>query len=626
MGITRLAQFWPEWKIIGELGQGAFGTVYKAVDEEAGFPVYSAIKVLSIPSSKAELDALRSEGMTQSETKTYFREIVESFVNEIKLMHTLKGAPNIVGVEAFKILEKTDSVGWDIYIRMELLCSFNDYFAKTPLTEAQIIKVGTDIASALEICQKENIIHRDIKPANIFADKYGNFKLGDFGIAKELEKTSGAVSSKGTFSYMAPEVARGERYDATVDIYSLGLVLYSLCNNNRPPFVDPNKAEVGYNERREAIDRRMSGEPLPPPVNASEELANIIVTCCSFDPESRFKPPAALKNALIRYRDSRNKAAVSTPAKIDPEETVAIKRIPVSPEFKKENIKPLEQKTSEEIKQIEPNQAVSYPENRSYIKRQEESKTPVAVKKKKSFAGIMAIILIIAICIGAACYLIPTFEPEEPSETIPEPSEPATPAGSLSVGSIIKFGSYEQDNNISNGAEAIEWQVLDVQDGKALVISKYALDAQPYNEDWVDITWEDCTLRQWLNDDFYNSAFTAEEKANIIETTVVNEDNPDYGTEGGNNTSDNIFLLSISEAEEYFASDSQRECKPTSYAVVGGAYESSNGNCWWWLRSPGYTQYGAADVRNGGSVSEPGDYVTNDIGAVRPALWIELKG
>lgn len=171
------------------------------MDEEAGFPVYSAIKVLSIPSSDAELEAFLSEGMTESESRAYFKGIVDDFVNEIKLMSTLKGAANIVSVEAFKISQKPDSVGWDIYIRMELLTSFKEHLENRRMSEAEVVKMGIDIANALEICQSRNIIHRDIKPANIFIDGFGSFKLGDFGIAKELEKTTGAVSSKGILLY-----------------------------------------------------------------------------------------------------------------------------------------------------------------------------------------------------------------------------------------------------------------------------------------------------------------------------------------------------------------------------------------------------------------------------------------
>ncbi len=191
------------------------------------------------------------------------------------------------------------------------------------------------------------------------------------------------------------------------------------------------------------------------------------------------------------------------------------------------------------------------------------------------------------------------------------------------VGDYVFFGAYEQDNDTTNGKEDIEWVVLEVKDGKALVISKYALDCKRYNDEYEAVAWEDCTLRSWLNDEFINSAFSADEKAMIPTVAVSADKNPDYGTNLGNQTEDRVFLLSITEANRYFGFDSERQCQATDYAVAGGAPESDSGNCWWWVRSPGYFQAYAATVNSDGSVSEFGLGVDND-NAVRPALWINL--
>ena len=194
------------------------------------------------------------------------------------------------------------------------------------------------------------------------------------------------------------------------------------------------------------------------------------------------------------------------------------------------------------------------------------------------------------------------------------------------VGDYVFFGAYEQDNNTSNGKEDIEWLVLAKEGNKALVISKYALDCQQYNTSYTDITWETCTLRKWLNNDFLGAAFSADEKSMIPTVTVSADKNPDYSTNPGNTTQDRVFLLSITEANKYFSSDSARQCKPTEYAVAGGAYvNSSNGNCWWWLRSPGGNLDSAARVGNGGGVYEYGSDVDGGGIAVRPALWIDLN-
>ena len=196
------------------------------------------------------------------------------------------------------------------------------------------------------------------------------------------------------------------------------------------------------------------------------------------------------------------------------------------------------------------------------------------------------------------------------------------------VGDIIKFGTYEQDNDSSNGKDKIEWLVLEVKDGKALVISKKALDCKPYNNEYEDVTWETCTLRKWLNDDFINSAFSADEKAAIPTVTVSADENPEYSTYTypGNATEDKVFLLSINEVNKYFESDQARACEPTEYAVANGVYvNSDSGNCWWWLRSPGDYQFGAASVSDDGDVDELGYYVNGSNCAVRPALWIDLN-
>jgi len=191
------------------------------------------------------------------------------------------------------------------------------------------------------------------------------------------------------------------------------------------------------------------------------------------------------------------------------------------------------------------------------------------------------------------------------------------------TGSYIYFGEYEQDNNTSNNKESIEWQVLAKENNRFLVVSRYALDCKEYNETDKFVTWETCTLRTWLNGSFYDNAFSSSEKAMILSSTIANENNPEYGTAGGNKTTDRVFLLSISEAQKYFSSDSERLAKPTAYAIVNGAYED-DGYCFWWLRSPGRGSR-AACVDPDGSVLDYGDDVYVDYGAVRPALWIDIS-
>lgn len=194
----------------------------------------------------------------------------------------------------------------------------------------------------------------------------------------------------------------------------------------------------------------------------------------------------------------------------------------------------------------------------------------------------------------------------------------------VSIGSTIRFGHYEQDNNTSNGKEEIEWIVLAVDGDKALILSKYALDCQRYNSTYRDTTWEKCSLRSWLNGAFYNAAFGADHQEMIISSTVSADKNPSYSTSPGKSTTDRVFLLSITEVNKYFSSDSARQCQGTAYCYAQGAYKADNGNCWWWLRSPGLNSNHAALVHSGGSVYNFGISVDGGIVAVRPAFWINL--
>ncbi len=202
----------------------------------------------------------------------------------------------------------------------------------------------------------------------------------------------------------------------------------------------------------------------------------------------------------------------------------------------------------------------------------------------------------------------------------------------VDVGERLYLGSYEQDNNTSNGKEDIEWLVLDKKNKKVLIISKYALDCQPYNKPYTYVTWEKCFLRTWLNETFLNNAFSTEEQKKIATTNVSADKNPEYNTNPGKATKDKVFLLSIKEAEKYFTNDESRKCALTAYAKAQKAYTSDKyktasgkATCWWWLRSPGNTQYLAADVYGDGSVHCSG-YTVYDTSydAVRPALWITL--
>ena len=296
---------WPEWKIIEKIGEGSFGKVYKAQRTERGKSFYSAIKIINIPGSQSELNSVRSETGDDQSTRQYFQNLVEECIQEISTMEYFRGNSYIVSVEDFKVMEYLDAIGWEISIRMEYLTSFMDCCAEKQLTENEVIQLGLDLSKALEYCRKLNIIHRDIKPENIFVSRFGDFKLGDFGIARELERTMSGFSKKGTYSYMAPEMYKGEKYDSGVDIYSLGIVLYKLMNHNRLPFMNLEKQFITYRDKENALTRRMSGEQMEPPAEAGRLFAQIILKACAFDPAKRYQTPEEFYRDLDDLKHGR---------------------------------------------------------------------------------------------------------------------------------------------------------------------------------------------------------------------------------------------------------------------------------------------------------------------------------
>ena len=293
---------WPEWELIEKIGEGSFGKVYKAKRTERGRSFYSAIKIISIPASKGELDSVRSEMNNEQSTRGYFRNLVEDCIQEIYTMEHFCGNSHVVSFEDFKVVEYLDEIGWDISIRMEYLTSFMDYCTGKELTEKEVIKLGCDLAMALIYCRKLNIIHRDVKPENIFVSRFGDFKLGDFGIAREQAHTMSNMSKKGTYSYMAPEIYKGEKYDSSIDIYSLGIVLYKLMNQNRLPFLSLDKQLITYRDKETALARRMAGEKMPAPVNASASFSHIILKACAYEPGKRYRKPEDMLRDLEKLR------------------------------------------------------------------------------------------------------------------------------------------------------------------------------------------------------------------------------------------------------------------------------------------------------------------------------------
>lgn len=294
------------WTVKELIGKGSFGRVYRIEREEFGTTYQAAMKKIVIPQSQEDIEDAVNEGMDEKSVTSYFQSFVEEIVNEFRLMSQLKGHTNIVSYEDHMVIPHEDGIGWDILIRMELLKSLKSVTAEQNMTEAEVIKLGMDMCSALEICGKMNIIHRDIKPENIFVTTFGEYKLGDFGIARTAEKTMSNLSKKGTYTYMAPEVYKGEEYNATADIYSLGLVMYRFMNYNRAPFLPAYPQPISFSDREASLSKRISDAPMLPPACGSKELKRIILKACAYRPAARYQSPAEMRSDLEKLLQNGN--------------------------------------------------------------------------------------------------------------------------------------------------------------------------------------------------------------------------------------------------------------------------------------------------------------------------------
>jgi len=290
---------WENWTYSGEfLGEGAMSSVFEIQSTAMGFKEVAALKIVTVKKN------LRGEVR-----------IPETALNEIKILRDLSGCPNIVNYHDStqrQIYDDNNHLSEiDILIKMEKLQPLSE---GDNLSEAQVIKLGKDMCTALIHASDHNIIHRDIKPQNIFVDKEGTYKLGDFGIAKIVsEYTSGFTMNIGTLAYTAPEIHRNSvgKYDISSDVYSLGLVMYIFLNNGCLPFTSTSAT------LNEAISKRLSGAPFPSPARGNKSLRNIIMRACAGDVSKRYKTPQEMLEDLELLSTGGKKMVVDPFATLD---------------------------------------------------------------------------------------------------------------------------------------------------------------------------------------------------------------------------------------------------------------------------------------------------------------------
>ena len=322
---------WPGWEIIKNLGHGNFGTVYRIQRTTRGRTEFAALKVISIPKDESEIAKLRQDDYDDESITQYYADCLNKIEDEYAMMAELKGYANIVYCDDYFSQPHKDGFGWDIYIKMELLTPLKEYLP-AEIPEAQVVSLGIDICNALKRCEELNIVHRDIKPENIFVSKEGKYKLGDFGIARTMEGTTGGTKI-GTFDYMAPEVNNSKAYHTEVDIYSLGLVMYWMLNERTGPFLPLGGKKPTPSMKQAAWDRRFAGEQIPAPKNGSEELKAIVLKACAYDPKERYQSAKNMLLALEALKTGTASVTESVPVAepIPAEDVIVVEDLTVGP-------------------------------------------------------------------------------------------------------------------------------------------------------------------------------------------------------------------------------------------------------------------------------------------------------
>jgi len=599
------------WTLVRWLGEGSFGRVFEAERKEFGTLYKSAIKIITIPQNQSEVRSVRANGMDEESITAYFRSFVEELVNEFALMSRLKGTANVVNYHDHVVIKHEGAIGWDIIIRMELLTTLSDYASQEPFTQDKTIKLGIDICHALELCQKFNIVHRDVKPENIFVSELGDFKLGDFGISRIVEKTTSGLSRKGTYNYMPPEVYRGEAYSPNVDMYSLGLVLYGFLNDNRTPFLPEYPAPITYNQQSEAREKRIRGVQLPPPKHASDRLAEIILKACAFDPKDRYSSPIEMRQEL---EELLYKNPVSTHiTHISPSQ-------PKINSYMESNIQ------NPEVISTQKNDIPIFPSTESA----NMNKTNPPLKKSKMKVEFVALGATAIVLVFILHFVLPyglgglfrntSNSPQTvysnisnnrpPSSSVEDTFEyvPAVTTAPV-VGDIIQFGNYD-------------WRVLEIKDDRVFLLSEHVITRRQFFSDlydeyeWRELHdryggyWGSSSIRRWLNNDFYYS-FTPSDRNRIMMTTVHSSARSSTIA-----TVDRVFLLNENDIVEYFGWHENIE-DITPYLT---AYDINGVATLWWLSSPGA---GSGEVSSVGSGLFGGHLATSYNG-VRPALWMYI--
>ena len=614
------------YTIEGVLGQGGFGITYLGMDELHKKKV--AIKEFfpqGIVTRNIEYEDTVT--VTLVGEKENYDKGKERFLKEAQTMAMFSKDKGIVKALDFFEINNT------AYIVMEYLegVTLKQYLRENERIDAEdLVELLVPLIEALDEIHSQGLIHRDISPDNIMVLPDGRIKLMDFGAARDYTE----FGEKSLSIVLKPGYAPPEQYQTHgvqgpwTDIYALCATMYKCITGENPPdaidrLVDDHLKKIsafGFTvspQIEEAIIKGMS-------VAAKDRYQNVGDFCEDLyggyeersvseaeESQSQVEPETAeqsVEDKADMLKDEVPQEKYSTTEAVLENENLISEELSENAGLTSEENEAeagIESETSnagnkvpEQI--LEKERDSTTPEKEGLSDNRGKEETKKIQKKNKYFLPIIGMLILLGIT-GFFVYNKSEYK----------------------VGKTIEFGNYPQ--NKDGTEKPIEWIVMKKEGNQVLLLSKYVLDAKPYNEEFEDVTWETSDIRQWLNNEFYTTAFNKAEKAKIQTSLIKNEDNSKYGTNGGNDTEDKVFLLSEKETETLFSNKEERIAKATEYATKSGVYVNEEKAACWWLRSPGNKGYIAAEVNHYGWVDRYGDYVDYSYDGVRPALHLNLQ-
>ena len=634
------------YTIEGVLGQGGFGITYLGMDELHEKPV--AIKEF-FPQGIVTRNIEYQDTVTVTFVgeKDNYEKGKERFLKEARTMAKFSKDKGIVKALDFFEINNT------AYIVMEYLegVTLKQYLRENKRIAAEdLVELLVPLIEALDEIHSQGLIHRDISPDNIMVLPDGRIKLMDFGAARDYTE----FGEKSLSIVLKPGYAPPEQYQTHgvqgpwTDIYALCATMYKCITGENPPdaierVMDDHLKKISafgipvLPQIEEAIIKGMS-------VAANDRYQNVGDFCEDLyggyeersvsgaeENQSQVETESAEQSVEAKtdmLKDEVPQGKYSTTEAVQESEKLISKELSENAGLTSEENEAeagiesetnnLGNKVPEQILEKEKDSITPEKEGQSDNRAKEETKK---VQKKNNYFPLIVGILILLGIAGTFAYNKSVFE--ETASKTESSSQEKDKNPEYKVGETIEFGNYPQDKD---GTEKpIEWIVMKKEGNQVLLLSKYVLDAKPYNKEWEDVTWETSDIRQWLNNEFYTAAFNKSEKAKIQTSLIKNEDNSEHGTSGGNDTEDKVFLLSEKEAETLFSNDDERIAKATEYAEKSGVYVNEEKAAYWWLRSPGDSGDDAAEVIYSGWVYRDGNYVDDSSGGVRPALHLNLQ-